>query len=84
MAANLGEMAGLAWVSPPQDSRTGGTDMPLFAIVTAVGAIGFEQIVQWRYGPMGIVAFLLLSFGIKARSAATALFGGVILLLLLA
>ena len=37
--------------------------MPLIAILVAALAIGFEQLVQWKYGPMGIIAFVALVFG---------------------
>ncbi|GGV53647.1 hypothetical protein [Streptomyces longisporoflavus] len=58
--------------------------MPLIAIAIAALVIGFEQLVQWKYGPMGIVAFVLLTVGIKARSTTVSGIGAVILVLLLA
>jgi hypothetical protein len=45
--------------------------------------IGFEQIVQWRYGPMGIVALVLLGIGLRARNATCASVGAVVLVLLM-
>ena len=47
-------------------------------------AIGFEQIIQWRYGPMGIIAFVALSIGLKAKNATISGLGAVILVMLLA
>ncbi|MFG2501612.1 hypothetical protein ACGFSB_25795 [Streptomyces sp. NPDC048441] len=58
--------------------------MPLIAIVIAALAIGFEQLIQWKYGPMGIVAFVLLTVGIKAQNTKISGVGAVILVLLLA
>ncbi|QEV18847.1 hypothetical protein [Streptomyces alboniger] len=58
--------------------------MPLIAIVVAALAIGFEQLIQWKYGPLGIVALVLLTVGIKARSAKIGGVGAALLVLLLA
>ncbi|GAA1938838.1 hypothetical protein GCM10009837_76290 [Streptomyces durmitorensis] len=58
--------------------------MPLIAIVIAALAIGFEQLIQWKYGPMGIVAFVLLTVGIKANSLKISGAGAALLVLLLA
>ncbi|WP_420311137.1 hypothetical protein ACOB87_20185 [Streptomyces sp. YS-B37] len=57
--------------------------MPLLEIVLSILGIGIEQIVQWRYGAMGIVALLLLSIGLRARNSTCASVGAVILLLLM-
>ena len=40
--------------------------MPLIALAVAALALGFEQLVQWKYGPLGIIAFVALSVGLKA------------------
>ncbi|MFI7403729.1 hypothetical protein ACIBW9_25175 [Streptomyces sp. NPDC049541] len=58
--------------------------MPLVALAMAALAIGFEQLIQWRYGPMGIIAFVALSLGLKARNTAISGLGAVILVMLLA
>ncbi|MFE0106608.1 hypothetical protein [Streptomyces sp. NPDC059009] len=58
--------------------------MPLIALVIAAVAIGFEQLVQWKYGPMGIIAFIALSIGIKAKNTTLSGIGAVILVMLLA
>ncbi|MFH8794775.1 hypothetical protein [Streptomyces sp. NPDC017941] len=58
--------------------------MPLVAIVVAALALGFEQLVQWKYGPMGIVAFVLLTVGVKAKNTTCGGIGALILVLLLA
>ncbi|MFF3491477.1 hypothetical protein ACFYWS_09010 [Streptomyces sp. NPDC002795] len=58
--------------------------MPLFAIVVAALAIGFEQLIQWKYGPMGIIAFIALSVGLKAKNTVLSGIGAVILVMLLA
>ena len=56
----------------------------LVYLAVAALAIGFEQLVQWKYGPMGIVAFLALSIGIKAKNTVIGGIGAVILVMLLA
>ncbi|EFE68635.1 MULTISPECIES: hypothetical protein [Streptomyces] len=58
--------------------------MPFIAVVLAALAVGFEQLVQWKYGPMGIIAFVALTVGIKARNTAIGGIGAVILVMLLA
>ncbi|MFF4271203.1 hypothetical protein [Streptomyces sp. NPDC001536] len=57
--------------------------MPL-AIAIAALAIGFEQLIQWKWGPMGIIAFVLLTVGIKAKSTMVGGIGAAILVMLLA
>lgn len=58
--------------------------MPLIALVVAALAIGFEQLIQWKYGPMGIIAFVALSVGLKAKNTLMSGIGAVILVMLLA
>ncbi|MFE6624185.1 hypothetical protein ACFZBP_21625 [Streptomyces sp. NPDC008086] len=58
--------------------------MPLIYLAVAALAIGFEQLVQWKYGPMGIIAFLALSIGLKAKNTMISGIGAVILVMLLA
>ncbi|MEU5598563.1 hypothetical protein [Streptomyces sp. NPDC020298] len=58
--------------------------MPALALVSAVFVVGFEQIVQWKYGPTGIVGLLMLSIGLKAKSPAVSSAGAVLLAVLLA
>lgn len=58
--------------------------MPIFAILVAALAIGFEQLIQWRYGPMGIIAFIVLSIGLKAKNSMISGIGAVVLVMLLA
>lgn len=58
--------------------------MPLIYLAVAALAIGFEQLVQWKFGPMGIMAFLALSIGIKAKNTMISGIGAVILVMLLA
>ncbi|MFD4634551.1 hypothetical protein ACFVYR_28315 [Streptomyces sp. NPDC058284] len=58
--------------------------MPLIAIAVAALAIGFEQLIQWKYGPLGIVAFILLTIGIKAQNVKLSGVGAGLLVLLLA
>lgn len=58
--------------------------MPLVYLAVAALVIGFEQLIQWKYGPMGIIAFLALSIGLKARNTLLGGIGAVILVMLLA
>ncbi|MDQ1046661.1 hypothetical protein [Streptomyces sp. V4I2] len=58
--------------------------MPLIALVVAALAVGFEQLVQWKWGAMGIIAFVALTVGVKAKSVAIGGIGAVILVMLLA
>jgi hypothetical protein len=58
--------------------------MPLIYLAAAALVIGFEQLIQWKYGPMGIIAFLALTIGIKARNTMIGGIGAVILVMLLA
>ncbi|KOG42654.1 hypothetical protein [Streptomyces resistomycificus] len=58
--------------------------MPLIALVIAALAVGFEALVQWKWGAMGIVAFVALTVGIKAKNVAIGGIGAVILVMLLA
>ncbi|MCQ4212053.1 MULTISPECIES: hypothetical protein [Streptomyces] len=58
--------------------------MPVFAILIAALAIGFEQLIQWKYGPMGIIAFIVLSIGLKAKNTMISGIGAVVLVMLLA
>ncbi|MEU8848610.1 hypothetical protein AB0D37_33855 [Streptomyces sp. NPDC048384] len=58
--------------------------MPLIYLAVAALVIGFEQLIQWKYGPMGIIAFLALTIGIKARNTMIGGIGAVILVMLLA
>ncbi|GHJ34423.1 hypothetical protein [Streptomyces sp. TS71-3] len=57
--------------------------MPFFTITLTALSVGFEQLIQWRYGPMGIIA-LLLSIGIRARNTMLVWVAVVIVLMLLA
>ncbi|MFC7263535.1 MULTISPECIES: hypothetical protein [Streptomyces] len=58
--------------------------MPAIALLSAVFVVGFEQLVQWHYGPTGIVGLLLLSIGIKAKSPTCSSIGAVVLALMIA
>ncbi|MFH8937099.1 hypothetical protein [Streptomyces griseosporeus] len=56
--------------------------MPALALLSAVLVVTFEQLVQWKYGPMGIIGLLLLTVGLKAKSPAVSSLGAVVLALL--
>ncbi|MFD8722743.1 hypothetical protein EDD90_5964 [Streptomyces sp. Ag109_O5-1] len=53
-------------------------------LLSAVFVVGFEQIVQSKYGATGIIGLLLLTVGIKAKSPAFSAAGAVLLALVLA
>jgi hypothetical protein len=53
--------------------------VPAITFLSAVFILGFEQLVQWKYGPMGIIGLLLLTIGLKARSPALSSIGAVVL-----
>ncbi|MGW3949710.1 hypothetical protein ACWEKM_01765 [Streptomyces sp. NPDC004752] len=57
--------------------------MPALALVSAVFVVGFEQLVQWKYGAIGTVGLLLLTIGVKAKSPAVSSAGAVLLAVLL-
>ncbi|GHE99952.1 hypothetical protein ACWDSD_04895 [Streptomyces spiralis] len=59
--------------------------MPVaLALLSAVFVVGFEQLVQVKYGATGIVGLLLLTVGIKAKSPAVSSAGAVVLAMLVA
>ncbi|TPQ22239.1 hypothetical protein [Streptomyces sporangiiformans] len=58
--------------------------MPLIALAIAALVIGFEQLVQVKYGAMGLIGFVALSIGIKAKNTMIGGIGAVILVMLLA
>ncbi|WP_306191387.1 MULTISPECIES: hypothetical protein [unclassified Streptomyces] len=59
--------------------------MPVaLALLSAVFVVGFEQLVQVKYGATGIVGLLLLTVGIKAKSPAVSSAGAVVLAVLVA
>ncbi|MFD7405265.1 hypothetical protein ACFV7R_21875 [Streptomyces sp. NPDC059866] len=58
--------------------------MPLIALVIAALAIGVEQFVQWKFGPMGLVALVALTIGVKAKNTMLGGIGAVLLVMLLA
>jgi hypothetical protein len=58
--------------------------MPLIAtLVIAALIIGFEQFVQLKFGVMGLISFVLLSIGIKAKNTYIGGIGAFILVVLL-
>ncbi|MEU9452257.1 hypothetical protein [Streptomyces sp. NPDC048277] len=56
--------------------------MPALALLSAVFVVGFEQVVQWKYGATGIIGLTLLTVGIKAKSPAVSSAGAILLTLL--
>ncbi|GGK74433.1 hypothetical protein [Streptomyces flaveus] len=58
--------------------------MPAIALIPAVFVVGFEELVEWHYGPVGIFGLLLLSIGIKTKSHTCSSIGAVLLAVLVA
>lgn len=67
----------------PQPSE-GGIALPALALVSAIFVIGFEELLQWKYGAMGMIGLLLLTVGIKAKNPTLSSVGAVVLAVLLA
>ncbi|MET9899532.1 hypothetical protein OG788_21885 [Streptomyces sp. NBC_00647] len=57
---------------------------PLLELTVAALVIGFEQIVQWKFGAIGIMGLCLLGIGLKSRNSTCASVGAVLLVLLMA
>ena len=57
--------------------------MPALALLSAAFVVAFEQLVQWKYGPAGLVGQILLTVGVKAKSPAVSSVGAVVLALLM-
>ncbi|KNE81031.1 MULTISPECIES: hypothetical protein [Streptomyces] len=57
--------------------------MPAFALFVAVVVVCFEQLVESRFGAVGVVGMLMLSIGVKARNVTCSCVGAVMLALLL-
>ncbi|ATL28795.1 MULTISPECIES: hypothetical protein [Streptomyces] len=57
--------------------------MPAIALLAAVVAVTVEQLVQWKYGPMGIIGLLLLTVGVKAKNPTVSSIGAVVLALMM-
>ncbi|MFF7448204.1 MULTISPECIES: hypothetical protein [unclassified Streptomyces] len=53
-------------------------------LLVAVFVVGVEQTLQWKYGAAGVIALLLLTIGVKAKSPAFSSVGAVMLALLVA
>ncbi|MEU6092953.1 hypothetical protein ABZ865_40620 [Streptomyces sp. NPDC047085] len=51
-------------------------------LVSAAIGMGFEHMVQARYGAVGVLSLLLLGAGIKAQNAACSTIGALLLVLL--
>ncbi|MBT2510888.1 MULTISPECIES: hypothetical protein [Streptomyces] len=57
--------------------------MPLIAILLAAVFFTLEELIQWQFGAMGLVAVALLSIGVKAKNTACLSLGAIVLVLLL-
>ncbi|GAA2062685.1 hypothetical protein GCM10009801_06010 [Streptomyces albiaxialis] len=57
--------------------------MPVVALVIAGAIVAFEQLVQLRFGVMGLVGFLFLTIGVKAKHSGCSAVGAIVLATLL-
>lgn len=57
---------------------------PVVALTLTVLLVGLEQMLQWRYGPMGVIGLALLGIGVKARNVTCACLGVLVIAMLLA
>ncbi|MFP3991596.1 hypothetical protein U9R90_29840 [Streptomyces sp. E11-3] len=55
--------------------------MPVIAILGAVFIVAFEELVEWKYGPTGVIGLLLFAIGVKARNPTCSSIGAVVLML---
>lgn len=61
------------------------TDLaPIVALLLAVLVVAFEQLVQWRFGALGVIGLTLLAVGVKARNVTCSCVGAVVLAMLIA
>jgi uncharacterized membrane protein YesL len=57
--------------------------MPALALLFAVFVVAFEQLVEWRFGVLGVFALALLSIGWHAKNVTCSCVGAVVLTMLL-
>ncbi|MCH6161103.1 hypothetical protein [Streptomyces marispadix] len=57
--------------------------MPVFALALAAAVIGFERLVEWQFGALGAIGFVLLSVGVKAKNVTCSCIGAVVLTMLI-
>jgi hypothetical protein len=53
-------------------------------LVLSLGAVAFEELVQWRYGAAGMLSIALVTVGHKVKSTACTVIGLTALAVLLA
>ncbi|MGW7351676.1 hypothetical protein [Streptomyces sp. Z26] len=56
--------------------------MPVMTLAFAAFVVGFEQLVQWHYGVLGVVGCALLTVGVKAGNVRCSCLGAAVLALL--
>jgi hypothetical protein len=54
-----------------------------FELLRAVLTLGIEQLLQTRYGILGLLCVVLLTIGLRARNATCLTVGAVLLMLLM-
>jgi hypothetical protein len=57
--------------------------MPVFALGLAAFVIGFERLVEWQFGALGAIGFVLLSVGVKSKNITCSCIGAVVLTMLI-
>ncbi|MFC4466241.1 hypothetical protein ACFPH6_17190 [Streptomyces xiangluensis] len=58
--------------------------MVFFQLLSVVMGLGMEQLIQWRYGAMGLVCLVLITWGIRARNSTCLTVAAVLFVLLMA
>lgn len=58
--------------------------MAFFQLLTTVAVLGIEQLLQWRFGAMGLVCLFLIGVGARTRNTTCLSVGAVVFVLLMA
>ncbi|MFF1394722.1 hypothetical protein ACFVZD_13010 [Streptomyces sp. NPDC058287] len=56
--------------------------MVIIQLLSTLVVLGFEQLVQWRYGAFGLFALVLITASIRLRSERWLAVGAILLVLL--
>lgn len=58
--------------------------MTVLTLLSTAFVIGFEQLTQWKYGPLGIAGLLLLAVGFARKDPTYSSVGAIVLALVVA
>jgi hypothetical protein len=56
--------------------------VPVLALLAAVLTVALEQLIQWKYGVLGVLGLTLLTIGFRTRSPACSSAGAAVLAVL--